>query len=106
MPRIRNTNYTKSCAYVFALFAAAPGVKSQSHQCIKQAVTRQSCPVTANPGLTPGRATESEVAMSPFLPLLGLLAEVPDPRRGQGQKYRLPLASPRVAVLHPRRRDR
>src|SRR5271165_1428538 len=48
--RICNTNYTKSCAYVFALFAAAPGVKSQSHQCIKQAVTRQSCPVTANPG--------------------------------------------------------
>src|SRR5271165_4543377 len=48
--RIRNTNYIKSCAYVFALFAAAPGVKSQSHQCIKQAVTRQSCPVTANPG--------------------------------------------------------
>ncbi len=28
--------------------------------------------------------------MSPFSPLLGLLAEVPDPRRGQGQKYRLP----------------
>src|SRR5271165_6796493 len=50
--RIRNTNYIKPCAYVFALFAAAPGVKSQSHQCIKQAVTRQSCPVTANPGLT------------------------------------------------------
>jgi len=28
--------------------------------------------------------------MSPFWPLLGLLAEVPDPRRGQGQKYKLP----------------
>ena len=28
--------------------------------------------------------------MSPFSPLLGLLAEVPDPRRGQGQKYKLP----------------
>jgi hypothetical protein len=25
-----------------------------------------------------------------FTPLLGLLAEVPDPRRGQGQKYKLP----------------
>ena len=28
--------------------------------------------------------------MAPFSPLLGLLAEVPDPRRGQGQKYKLP----------------
>ena len=28
--------------------------------------------------------------MSPFSPLLGLLAEVPDPRRGQGLKYKLP----------------
>lgn len=28
--------------------------------------------------------------MSSFSPLLGLLAEVPDPRRGQGQKYKLP----------------
>ena len=28
--------------------------------------------------------------MPPFSPLLGLLAEVPDPRRGQGQKYKLP----------------
>ena len=27
--------------------------------------------------------------MSSFSPLLGLLAEVPDPRRGQGQKYKL-----------------
>jgi DDE family transposase len=35
-------------------------------------------------------ATVSEVAVSPFSPLLGLLAEVPDPRRGQGQKYKLP----------------
>jgi hypothetical protein len=34
-------------------------------------------------------ATELEVAVSPFSPLLGLLAEVPDPRRGQGQKYKL-----------------
>jgi hypothetical protein len=25
-----------------------------------------------------------------FAPLLGLLADVPDPRRGQGQKYKLP----------------
>jgi hypothetical protein len=32
----------------------------------------------------------SEVAVSAFSPLLGLLAEVPDPRRGQGQKYKLP----------------
>jgi hypothetical protein len=35
-------------------------------------------------------ATVSEVAVSPFSPLLGLLAEVPDPRRRQGQKYKLP----------------
>ncbi len=28
--------------------------------------------------------------MSSVSPLLGLLAEVPDPRRGQGQKYKLP----------------
>src|SRR5271165_1662609 len=28
--------------------------------------------------------------MSPFSPLLGLLAELPDPRRGQRQKYKLP----------------
>jgi hypothetical protein len=28
--------------------------------------------------------------VAPFSPLLGLLAEVPDPRRGQGQKYKLP----------------
>ena len=34
--------------------------------------------------------TALEVAVSPFSPLLGLLAEVPDPRRGQGQKYKLP----------------
>ena len=27
--------------------------------------------------------------MTTFTPLLGLLAEVPDPRRGQGQKYKL-----------------
>jgi hypothetical protein len=31
----------------------------------------------------------SEVAVSAFSPLLGLLAEVADPRRGQGQKYKL-----------------
>jgi hypothetical protein len=35
-------------------------------------------------------ATKSEVAVTTFAPLLGLLAEVPDPRRGQGQKYKLP----------------
>ncbi len=28
--------------------------------------------------------------MTTFAPLLGLLAEVPDPRRGQGRKYKLP----------------
>src|SRR5271154_5368714 len=28
--------------------------------------------------------------MSSFAPLLALLSEVPDPRRGQGQKYKLP----------------
>ena len=28
--------------------------------------------------------------MTTYAPLLGLLAEVPDPRRGQGQKYKLP----------------
>jgi hypothetical protein len=35
-------------------------------------------------------ATESEVALTAFEPLLGLLADVPDPRRGQGQIYKLP----------------
>jgi hypothetical protein len=35
-------------------------------------------------------ATKSEVAVTTFAPLLGLLAEVPDPSRGQGQKYKLP----------------
>jgi hypothetical protein len=35
-------------------------------------------------------ATDSEVAMPAFAPLLGLLADVPDPRRGQGQLYKLP----------------
>jgi hypothetical protein len=28
--------------------------------------------------------------MTAFEPLLGLLADVPDPRRGQGQIYKLP----------------
>src|SRR3954453_18830420 len=40
--------------------------------------------------LTPGAATDSEVAVTAFAPLLGLLADVPDPRRGQGQLYKLP----------------
>src|SRR5437764_14045393 len=40
--------------------------------------------------LTPGTATDSEVAVTAFAPLLGLLAEVPDPRRGQGRLYMLP----------------
>jgi hypothetical protein len=35
-------------------------------------------------------ATVSEVAVTKFAPLLGLLAEVPDPRRAQGQIYKLP----------------
>src|ERR1700759_3095749 len=35
-------------------------------------------------------ATVSEVAVTEFAPLLGLLAEVPDPRRAQGQIYQLP----------------
>ena len=35
-------------------------------------------------------ATDPEVAVTAFAPLLDLLAEVPDPRRGQGQKYKLP----------------
>jgi hypothetical protein len=30
-----------------------------------------------------------EVAVSQFAPLLAVLSEVPDPRRGQGQKYKL-----------------
>ena len=40
--------------------------------------------------MTPGAATESEVAVTTFEPLLDLLAGVSDPRRGQGQKYKLP----------------
>src|ERR1700760_1964023 len=35
-------------------------------------------------------ATVSEVAVTKFAPLLGLLADVPDPRRAQGQIYKLP----------------
>jgi hypothetical protein len=38
----------------------------------------------------PEMATVSEVAVTEFAPLLGLLAEVPDPRRAQGQIYKLP----------------
>ena len=34
--------------------------------------------------------TTLEVAVTPFEPLLDLLAGVSDPRRGQGQKYKLP----------------
>jgi hypothetical protein len=40
--------------------------------------------------LTPGAATESEVAVVAFAPLLALLVDVPDPRRGQGKLYKLP----------------
>jgi hypothetical protein len=35
-------------------------------------------------------ATHSEVAVATFAPLLDLLTDVPDPRRGQGQLYKLP----------------
>jgi DDE_Tnp_1-associated len=35
-------------------------------------------------------AIVSEVAVTKFAPLLGLLADVPDPRRAQGQIYKLP----------------
>jgi DDE_Tnp_1-associated len=31
-----------------------------------------------------------EVAVTAFTPLLGLLEEVPDPRRAEGKVYRLP----------------
>jgi len=31
-----------------------------------------------------------EVAVSQFAPLLAVLSEIPDPRRGQGRKYKLP----------------
>ena len=40
--------------------------------------------------LTLGAATELEVAVTAFSPLLGLLEEVPDPRRAEGEVYRLP----------------
>lgn len=40
--------------------------------------------------LTLGAATEVEVAVTAFSPLLGLLAEVPDPRRAEGKVYSLP----------------
>ncbi len=35
-------------------------------------------------------ATASEAAMATFVPLLDLLAEVPDPRRAEGKLYKLP----------------
>ena len=35
-------------------------------------------------------AIVSEVAVTKFAPLLGLLADVPNPRRAQGQIYKLP----------------
>jgi hypothetical protein len=35
-------------------------------------------------------ATEEEVAVAAFAPLLDLLAEVPDPRRAEGKLYKLP----------------
>ena len=35
-------------------------------------------------------ATESEVAVTAFTPLLGLLGDIPDLRRAEGQLYKLP----------------
>jgi len=40
--------------------------------------------------LTLGKATESEVAVAAFSPLLDVLTEVPDPRRAEGKLYALP----------------
>jgi hypothetical protein len=40
--------------------------------------------------LTLGAATEVEVAVTAFAPLLELLEAVPDPRRAEGKVYRLP----------------
>src|SRR3954470_8879717 len=40
--------------------------------------------------LTLGAATEVEVAVTAFAPLLDLLEAVPDPRRAEGKVYRLP----------------
>jgi len=40
--------------------------------------------------LTSTAATGSEVAVAAFSPLLDVLADVPDPRRAQGQLYKLP----------------
>jgi hypothetical protein len=40
--------------------------------------------------LIPGAATESEVAVAAFTPLLEVLAEIPDPRRAEGKLYKLP----------------
>src|ERR1700731_4174421 len=39
---------------------------------------------------TPAKPRMSSYAVTAFAPLLGLLAEVPDPRRAQGQIYKLP----------------
>ncbi len=39
--------------------------------------------------LTHGAATEMEVAVTAFAPLLGLLEEAPDHRRAEGKLYRL-----------------
>ena len=40
--------------------------------------------------LTPGKATEPEVVVVTFSPLLDLLADIPDPRRAEGKLYKLP----------------
>jgi hypothetical protein len=44
-------------------------------------------------------AIVSEVAVTKFAPLLGLLADVPDPRRAQGQIYKLPHVLPHVLLF-------
>ncbi len=40
--------------------------------------------------LTPGTATGLGVAVAAFLPLLGVLSDVADPRRAEGKLYQLP----------------
>ena len=46
--------------------------------------------VRAGRCLTFAAATGSEGAVAAFSPLLDVLADVPDPRRAQGQLYKLP----------------
>ena len=46
--------------------------------------------IRAGPRLILAAATGSEVGVAAFSPLLDVLADVPDPRRAQGQLYKLP----------------